>query len=1373
MSFVHLHVHSEYSLLDGVAKIKPLVKAAKEMGMPALALTDHGVMYGAIEFYATAKEAGIKPIIGMEAYLAPRTIHDKTSEDKSAFHILLLAQNKTGYQNLLKLATIAQFDGFYYKPRIDRNLLAEHSEGIIATTGCLSGEVPRAIRDGDLETARRKLAWYADVFGKERFFVELQRHNIPDLDEINRTLIELAREFGLPLVATNDVHYIRREHARLQDVLIAIQTGKLLTDPNRMRIEDDSYYLRTPEEMAALFAEVPEALENTLKIAEMCEIEFPEVGSKDPSKYKLPDFEVPEGYTAETYLRLLCEKGLKERYGDRADSSEVRERLEHELGIIHRMGFDAYFLIVWDLVRHAREEGIWCNARGSAAGSLVAYVLGITMLDPLEHGLIFERFLNPERISMPDIDLDFQDDRRDEIMRYCAKKYGEDKVAQIITFGTMKARAAVRDVGRVQDIPLKEIDEVAKLIPNVPGKPVTLDQVLGIAAKREKDPKKREELEKLVVPKLVELYKTKDYIRELIDTARGLEGVVRNVGTHAAGVVVTDKPIVEYVPLHRPTSNDPNLPIKKITQYEMSVIEDLGLLKVDFLGLSTLTVMARACDLIKKRHGVEYDLFNIPADDPESYKLLAEGRTAGVFQVEGKGMSRYLMEMKPTKLEHVIAMVALYRPGPMDFIPQYIRRMHGEEKITYRHPMMERRLAETYGVSVYQEQIMFLAMDMAGYEASEADDLRKAIAKKKKDKIAEHHKQFVEGAVKNGIDREVAEAIFADWESFARYGFNKSHAAAYGLIAVKTAFLKAHYPAEYMTAQMSVYKHDTDKVAFYAADCERMGIHILQPNVNYSGWDFTIEDQPDGKPAIRFALGAIKNVGRAPVEAILAGRGDQPFADITDFIYRVDLAKVGRRALESLIKAGALDDFGERPDLLESIDRIIAVSGAYFRAKKEGQLALFGDTGLRQPFRLAKGDRTIYSKQVLLDEERELIGMYLSEHPLAPVREELEKAVSHFSTDLSELPNGALVQVGGMLMECRTYTTKNKKEMCFGTLEDLRGRVELVIFPKAWEEYAAVLTLRNIIVATGTVDNERGTPKMLVDKIETNLEAAALAKKAGRRKWGKPKRRSRKGANDNGKHRRVAQPRTARREPPAAQEPKPKTAAEPAAPYTADATPLPPEPPPPPENFPAEWEKSTTPYDAIAEVETATAEAVASPAAKEPVAKYTAVAPAAEPVVAGVAVAPEPPPQPQPAPMPDEPVSLASAPIPPAEKQAPAQANPLQEAPTSPTPAAEKAQPAPSNEATPPAAPPKTGRPRRIVVDLHATSDRLRDKLRIRRVHGALIAYPGNDLFALRIFEEKRSYLIEFPNSSTGINDELLARLHDIVGEENIHIENL
>jgi len=1074
MTFAHLHVHTEYSLLDGFSNIKQLVKRAKELEMPALAITDHGTMFGVIEFYHACKEAGIKPIIGLEAYLSARTMKEHDArEDRRSSHLLLLAQNETGYKNLLQIASAAQLEGFYYYPRIDKEFLAKHTQGLICTSGCMSADVPRLIRQGQVEAARRSLDWYYDLFGRENFFFELQQHDVPDLELVNRTLMELGPHYQAHYVATNDAHYINPEDAKYQDILLAIQTGALLTDPDRMRMTDPSYYLRSPEEMQRLFGEVPESLTNTLLIAERCNLNL------DVKDYRLPLFEVPEGQTTETYLLELCNEGAKRRYGEAAGSDAVQTRLDYELGVIHKMGFDAYFLIVWDLCRYARQQDIWYNVRGSGNGSIVAYTLDITMVDPIRHELLFERFLNPGRISMPDIDLDFRDDCRADVLEYTVNKYGSDKVAQIITFGTLGARAALRDVGRVMDIPLPEVDRVAKTVPNIPSRAVPLRDIIAGGFDG--------------LPELKDAYQSEDHLRELIDTAARMEGVVRNAGTHAAGVVISDRSLVEYLPLHRPTNNSEETPIKTVTQFEMGILEKLKMLKVDILGLASLTIMARACDLIGQRHDVKYNLGNIPTDDPETYKFLGEGNTLGVFQLEGSGMTKWLVQMKPRTLDNIIAMVALFRPGPMDFIPDYISRMHGESAIEYRHPAMEPIFCDTYGIPLYQEQIMRAAVELAGYTPSEADDLRKAISKKKKEEIEKHHQKFVEGAAAKGIPRATGEAIFTDWEEFARYGFNKSHAADYGVLAVQTGFLKLHYPAEYMTALLSVTKHETDKMALYINDARSMGVEVLPPDVNASLWDFAIEDRPGQKPAIRFGLGAIKNVGQGPVEIICQARAKGgAFDNLNEFAARVDLRSAGKRALESLIKVGAMEKFGSRAAMLEALDRLVAVSSSHFRAAEAGQLSLFGaHTGVTESVSLPIVPNA--DRRETLAWERELIGMYMGEHPLAAYMKEIRQVVSYFSSNLGEAAHAEKVRVAGMVTGIRPHQTKTGKMMAWVTLEDLAGIIELVVFPRTWEKFQFALEVGGVILAEGKVDAQSSPPKVLVDNIRTEINLTGPA----------------------------------------------------------------------------------------------------------------------------------------------------------------------------------------------------------------------------------------------------------------------------------------
>jgi DNA polymerase-3 subunit alpha len=1317
--FVHLHVHTQYSLLDGFSHIPQLVQRAKEMEMPALGITDHGTLFGVIDFFQAAREAGVKPIIGMEAYLAARTMRDKDPNlDRQSHHLLLLAENQAGYQNLLRIASAAQLEGFYYYPRIDHEYLAAHSEGLICTSGCMSAEVPRALLRENPEAARRKLDWYYEVFGPDRFFLELQSHDIPEIPRLNKDLLALGERYQGRFVATNDVHYINPDDARLQDILLCVQTSSLVSDPNRMRMSDGSYYLKSPQEMAALFAAVPGALENSLLIAERCQVDLSTDG------YHLPEFEVPQGYTTKTYLAELCEQGLRRRYQDEAGRADIRQRLEYELGVIDTMGFNAYFLIVWDLCRYAREQGIWYNARGSAAGSMVAYALEITLVDPIAHGLIFERFLNPDRVSMPDIDLDFQDDRRYELMEYCAHKYGDDKVAAIITFGTMKARAAVRDVGRVLDIPQGEVDAVAKLIPSIPGKPV------GIAEALEEVPDLRAE------------YESKTYIRELIDTARQLEGSIRNAGTHAAGVVVTDRPIVEYIPLHRPTSGAEDTPIKTVTQFEMATIDSLGLLKIDFLGLSTLTIMQRACDLIRRRHGVALDLYNIPLDDPATYEMLGRGETAGVFQLEGAGMTRWVKEMKPTRLDHIVAMVALFRPGPMEFIPDYIRRMHGQAEVTYRHPDMASILEETYGITVYQEQIMYTAMKLAGYTASEADFLRKAVAKKNEEVLLQNRARFVEGALANGVSREVADQIFTDWEAFARYGFPKGHAADYAVIAVETAYLKCNYPVEYMTALLSVSKNDTDKVAFYVADCRGLGIPVLPPDVNQSDFDFSIDDSQGERGSIRFGLGAVKNVGQGPVEAIMAARRDGPFESLNQLAERLDLRKVGKRAFECLIKVGALDGFGPRLAMLRVMDQVLSMSASHWQAVESGQLSFFGgQSGLTQPIVLPPVNEEI-NRREMLNWERELVGMYVSDHPLTPMMHELEKVISHKASALSQAENGQPVRVAGLVSRVRKHYTRKGDEMAFIGLEDTTGVMELVVFPRTWRESAALLEFDKVVIVDGKLDSAQGEPKILVDSVRTQeriVEAAAQP---------------------------VAQPKPARRRPPeteftpevqaAAQPPVPEAEtappvlddegevvlhiAEPAGYYGMDEG-LPPPPEAPPDDS---WFDRPAPVP-IPEQPQPSAPEDESPVDERPIPiEAPVMRETPEPALAA--------PEPEPAPVPPARGPAAAPAAPAAEPVAPL-----------PPPLLPEVQRPPLARGDAP--------PQMVTVVLRSSGDRARDILRMRRIHGMLISYPGHDRFAIYVIERKRGYRLEFPNDTTALHDELRARLESLVGAENVKVE--
>ncbi len=1120
--FAHLHVHSEFSLLDGLSRINDLVNRAVELNQPAIALTDHGAMYGVMPFYRAAKSAGIKPIIGIETYLATRTMYDKDPQlDKNRFHMLLLAQNQTGYQNLLQLASAAQLDGYYYKPRIDRALMARHSAGIIATTGCMAGEIPRAIGDGNMDLAHKLLGEYLDIFGKDRLFIEFQEHSIPELTTINKKLVEMAPRYGLEqnFLATNDVHYTLASDAGPHEVLLCIQTGSTVKDP-KLTFSDKGYYLKSYAEMATLFGHIPGALENSLRIAEMCDV------SLDSEGYHLPEFEVPSGYNAHSYLRHLCEAGLSWRYGqERAQNDQqLKARLEHELGIINRMGFDTYFLIVWDLCEWAvrsdrwweehqdpfpysgygewKENDIWWNVRGSGAGSVVAYTLGITSIDPLVNGLIFERFLNPGRVSMPDIDLDYPDDVRHLMVAYTKRRYGEEKVAQIITFGTLGARAAIRDVGRAFDMPLPEVDVIARMVPAIPGKPVKIANVLD--AEHE-----------FFSAELTERYKQDSVVRNLLDTAKNLEGVSRHASSHAAGVIVSDRPLHEYVPLNRPTSGDEGLGgVDRVTQWPMEIVEAIGLLKVDFLGLSTLTVMRRAARMIEERYGIEYTMDNIPYDvgqvgpdptkQPEKlFDMLGRGEVAGVFQVEGAGMRRLMMEMKPRRFDHIMAAISLYRPGPMENIPEYIRRMHASiyedsDIVEYHTPELEPILKDTYGILVYQEQIIRIATDLAGYEPGEADIMRKAVGKKKKELLDKQRAKFIRGGVARGLTRDVCEAIWGDIEFFARYGFNKAHAADYAKVTCQTGFLKAHYPVEYLTAMLSVERDNTDKVRRYFAEAKNLSIDIAPPDVNLSMLDFAIEDDGE-RPLIRFGLGAIKNAGEGAINVIIDEReANGPFKDLQDFCDRVDLHRVGKRALEFMIKARVFERWGTPVQMLDALDRIVGYSETTHRAAAAGQMTLFGGSTataqmevnlLRPSSELKKVEH-----KVILEWEKEALGVHVSEHPL---ERPLRILAQHTTTTIQDITtdwNGKQVKLAGILSQLRTLTTKKGDPMAFGTLEDLDGKIDVVFFPRTWKAYRIEVNVDQVMLLQGKVQSKEGNElSIIVDKVQTSVEFAQVA----------------------------------------------------------------------------------------------------------------------------------------------------------------------------------------------------------------------------------------------------------------------------------------
>jgi DNA-directed DNA polymerase III PolC len=1363
--FVHLHVHTEFSLLDGLSKIPKLVERAKALDMSALAITDHGTMFGVIDFYRKCKAAGIKPIIGVEAYLAKRTMRDRDPrEDSKPFHLLLLAQNETGYKNLLKIASAAQLEGFYSKPRIDWEFLEAHNEGLIVTSGCLAAQIPSMIMEGREKDAREIIDRYLSVFGKDRFYLELQQHDIPELEIVNKWLIETGKRDDVRFVATNDVHYVLEKDYDPHDTLLCIQSSAVKADTKRLKMTDNSYFLSSAEDMWRIFGHIKdgEPLLSSVQIAEMCDL------SLDKKEYHLPVFPVPEGYTAGSYMRYLCEKGLPWRYGERANDPEVRNRLDYELTIIAKMGFETYFLIVWDLCEFARSADIWWNVRGSGAGSVAAYTLGITNIDPLQNNLLFERFLNPGRVSMPDIDLDYPDDQRSKMIDYAVHKYGEDKVAAIITFGTLGAKAAVRDVGRALDVDPNLVNTAARLIPTEPKpKPVMVY--------KEENP----ELKKLV--------ESTPELQRVFEVAAELQGVARHASTHAAGVIIGDKPLEEYLPLHRQTKGgeggEEGIALKRVTQFPMETCESIGLLKVDFLGLSTLTIMRRACELIERYHGIRYTMENIPYrpnGDPErdqmlkeAFELLARGDTIGVFQVESSGMQQMLREMRPYKFEHIIAGISLYRPGPMDYIPEFNARLHGQKEIHYHHPKLEKILAETYGIITYQEQIMQVASELFGYSLGDADLMRRAVSKKKKEDLLKHREIFITNGPKHGVDEDAAAKIFDDIEFFANYGFNKcvvgsteiidadtgrlvrigdlasgkakithtltldtetqqltrgevagvwqngvkpvyrlttqlgrqieatdnhpfytfdgwrtlgelkpddciavphqlhvegereiadedvkalanslldgqlteipdevfeltnekialfltqiaeacgyadyqtpcasftlpseraarqvqhlllrlavvseissqnetprfhlsirdkaslssvnskslqyassfgddyrgsinviqdeldviaddiywdkivsieyvgeqptydltipgthnfvandiivhnSHAADYAVITVQTAFLKAHYPHEYMAALLSVYFDDATKVTTLLTECKRLNIPILPPDVNYSQLDFDIQVQPGGARAIRFGMAAIKNAGVGALQHLIAAREEGGiFANLEDFCRRVDLRQVGKRALESLIKVGAFDTLGNRKQLVDALDRIVGYSVNYHKAKETGQMSLFGGAAeVEVEDELLKNlpPAQEVSAREMLNWERELLGLYISSHPIDPVMDKLrDQNIANTESLKNDTPSGKEVRFVGLVAGMRKIPTKNKDMMCILTLEDRYGMIDAVMFPKTWTKFEELVDEGVVIVVSGKFDTSRGDPQIIVEHVTQQIEA--------------------------------------------------------------------------------------------------------------------------------------------------------------------------------------------------------------------------------------------------------------------------------------------
>ncbi|MEW6142781.1 MAG: DNA polymerase III subunit alpha [Chloroflexota bacterium] len=1045
--FTHLHVHSEYSLLDGFCRISQLVARAKELGMDSLALTDHGAMYGVIEFYDVARKAGIRPIIGIEIYVAEGDRRNRSTREKSPYHLTLLAKNQTGYQNLLQLATKAQLEGFYYKPRVDKELLRLHREGLVALSGCPQGEVPRLLLQRRFDEAEQAAQWYCENYRGD-FFLEVQRHPIPELEVVNPDLVALSRKTGIRLVATNDVHYVNREDAAAQDLLLCIQTNTSVLDDKRLKMAGDYFYLRSSQEMIELYADLPEAVANTQLIAEMCQLEL------EFNKLHLPKVEVPTGKTADDYLSELCWQGLKQRYT--RPTPEIEKRLSYELEVIRKTQFADYFLVVWDMVSFVRSRNILFGVRGSAAASLALYCLGVTDIDPLQHKLVFERFLNIERREMPDIDMDFQDDRREEVIAYVNQKYGTDHVAQIITFGTLGARAALRDVGRALGLPYGQVDAVARLIPGLPG--TILDKALQ------------------EVPELSDIYHKDEMVRNLIDTAKRLEGTVRHASTHAAGVVISRDPLVNYVPLQRVAKTDDEHAL--MTQYSMESVARLGLLKMDFLGLVNLSILAKARETIAKHRGVSIDLARLPLNDPRTYALLANGDTHGVFQLEGIGMRRYIAELKPTVFGDISAMIALYRPGPMEHIPTFIRAKQGLEPVRYLHPALESILQETYGVIVYQEQVLFIAQALAGYTLGQADILRKAMGKKISDVMRREKQNFINGAKAKGLSEELAGQVFALIEPFAGYAFNKAHSVSYAMLAYRTAYLKANYPVEYMTAFLNCYSQNTEKVASAIAECRRLSINVLRPDINYSETGFTIEK----RTSIRFGLTSVKNVGSSAVEPMLEARRDGgPFKSIEDFCRRTDLRGTNKKVLESLIKAGVFDSLGSRGALLTGLDQIVALAQREQRLKESGQSTMFdlwGEMAQTPVPGLVLEDATVSIREKL-EWERELLGVSFSGQEIADRAPKLGSTKRALASELNPDLAGRTVEVAGMVRSVRRSFARDGRPMAFVEMEDLTGTVDVAVWSNEYAKTSHLWEEGVMVVVKGAI-RARGDDKVSV-----------------------------------------------------------------------------------------------------------------------------------------------------------------------------------------------------------------------------------------------------------------------------------------------------
>jgi DNA polymerase-3 subunit alpha len=1059
--FVHLHNHSDYSLLDGASPIPRMVERAAQLEMPAVALTDHGAMFGVVPFYQACRKAGVKPLIGMEAYVTRGSRRDRTRD--TAHHLVLLARDEQGFRNLMKLSSLAFLEGFYYKPRVDHEVLNEHRAGLLALSACPKGEVATDLLEDDEDGAFRTAMMYRDIFGPENYFLEIQNHGLEMEEKIRARVAALAGRTGIPLVATNDCHYLRREDADAHDILLCIQTGKTVHDTKRMNYKTDQLYFATAEEMLAKFPDTPEAVANTLAVAERCDVHL------SFGKPLLPAFPLPPEWASDDeYLRDLAWKGLNQRFPGRV-TDEMRQRFAYELDVICRMGFASYFLIVRDFIDYARSHGIGVGpGRGSVAGSLVAYALRITDIDPLEHGLIFERFLNPERVTMPDIDIDFDDLRRGEVIEYVRAKYGDGNVTQIITFGTMGAKGVVRDVGRALGLAVAEVDKIARLVPDALG--MTLEKALELSPDLKALPQRGAEHDRL------------------LRSARVLEGCARHASTHAAGVLITPGPLVDYVPLYRQKDGSVT------TQWDMKAVEKAGLLKMDFLGLRTLSVLQEAVDLVATHRGETVDLATLPMDDAATYRVFQEADTVAIFQFESGGMRDHLKRLKPTVFGDLVAMNALYRPGPMENIPYFIDCKHGRQVVRYEDEALEPILAATYGVFVYQEQVMEAAHKLAGFSLAQADELRRAMGKKKVEEMEAKRKAFIDGCAERGLARPKAEKIFATMEKFAGYGFNKSHSAAYALLAYQSAYLKAHYPAEFMAATLTSELADSARIATLMEECRRMRLEVLPPDVNHSRWKFTLED---GR--IRYALGAVRNVGQAAVEAVVAAREAGPFRDLFDLAGRLDGRAVNKRVLESLIAAGACDSLGaDRATLFASAGRVLDQAAALQRERLSGQSSLFGDdSGGVAVAAVTLAPAVPWQPRERAAKEKEALGFYFSDHPLAPLRNELASVSTHPLADAAGLRDGTEVRIAALVGEIRPLVTKAGRRMAAVMLEDLTGRMEATVFPDAFEACRERLVADEIVVVSGRVENrdERG-PKLLVSEVAPWEQARAASRPA-------------------------------------------------------------------------------------------------------------------------------------------------------------------------------------------------------------------------------------------------------------------------------------